>query len=104
MLMMAVLLFCLLSTVINVRRIIPEGSCPLCKMTNDKFLSAIIAIPPSFEVEFHGRLDSEVQKFIFCFCQAWCIICENLSLTWGLEWTFFSVRKIKSIPFSFRVL
>ena len=45
----------------NIQRPIPEWSCLLSKMTHDKFLSAIIAVPPDLEVEFHGRLDSEVQ-------------------------------------------
>ena len=61
MLMMVVLLFSLPSTVTNVQRSIPEGSYPLLKMTDDKFFSTIIAISSGLEVDFYGRLDSEVQ-------------------------------------------
>ena len=61
MLMMVVLLFSLPSTDMNVQRSIPEGSYPLLKMSDDKFFSTIIAISSGLEVEFHGRLDSEVQ-------------------------------------------
>ena len=43
--MVVVLLFCLPSTVMNVHRPIPEGSYPLFKMADDKFLSVVIAVP-----------------------------------------------------------
>ena len=97
--MMVVLLFCLLSTGINVHRIIPEGSCPLCKMTNDKFLSAIIAVPPSFEVDFHGRLDSEVQKFIFVFARLGVLSAKILLLRGVSSEHLFQSGKLSLSPF-----
>lgn len=84
MLMIVILLFFWPRTVMNVNRPIPEGYCPLFKMAEDRFFSAITDISPGFDVEFHGKLIQKNSSWIFVFSR-FCEVSVKILLSHGVS-------------------